>query len=341
MDVAAYVSTPNGSAVVVLGFAMVTALVMEAINFALMKAVEKRPWWPHTAALQKQLMLNFGVKEENCTPEALLDSYVFVLCICGHHFVTGGMTLPVIIYGWSGAGATGQLLFLMAVLADVGFDVYDWIKKFFLTFFHSVFKFLGPPYPLSGFIVMCCLHHPLAMTLVIPMNLKYSSLPDYHKIACSLLLAAGVCFLAGQYKFTLNMKDRFEFIQIKTITLVQCITIWYTRGFVWFTSFYSAMSHFRAEGDTTFCIGGCIAGTLMSLFNLVLLSDVTMTTVKTLPKPLPATEEQREELQSDLVRQHSSMMLPGQIGFGARKMRSAVKAAVAAQKFKAALHKDQ
>jgi len=338
-DLRNYIGTLGGCLVVVLSLAAVTGAVCELINIRVMKVVEKMPWWPSAQPLQKGLMMNFGFAEDTCTPEMMLEGFSFVLLICGHHFLMGMAMVPVVVRGWSGAGPTGQLLFLMAALGDVSFDVYDTIKKFLLTFFPSTFKSWGTC-PLPFFIIMCLLHHPLAMLLVIPMNMKYSYMPEYHKIACSLLLAAGICFLSGQYKFTLDVKSKREFLQYKAIVLVQFVTIWYTRCLVWFPQLYYALSYFRAQGDTHFLVGGCVAGGLMSLFNVIMLLDSTTAALKWLPRPLPDTEETREELQADLIRQQGDLVAPGApavLGKAAKTMRTTVKVAVAAQRFKAPL----
>merc|ERR1712039_221709 len=127
----------------------------------------------------------------------------------------------------------------------------------------------------------------------IPMNMRYVSLQAYHYIACSLLLAAAICFGTGQYKFTLDTSKRWELIQFKAIVLVQAVTIWFTRGYVWFTQLYIVLAHFRSQGDTSFLYGGCVAGALMSLFNLVMLADATTAAIKWLPKQVLPSEREK------------------------------------------------
>lgn len=336
-DLRAYISSFEGSAVVVLLLAVVTAVVVECVNQLIIKAVAKKPWWSSAEPLQKQLMMNFGYPEEACTPEVLVESYAFVLVGCGHHFLIGSLMIPVIVYGWSGAGSTGQLLFMMAVLEDVGYDVYDFIKKFCLTFFPSKCKCLGAACPLPFFIIVCCIHHMLALTLVIPMNLKYAYLPEYHTIACSLLLAAGICFLSGQYKFTLSMKDRGEFLQFKAIVLIQFLTVWYTRCLVWFPNAYAILTIFYGQGDSAYFYGGLVGSTLMSLFNIIMLIDATVAALKWLPKSPPASEDDHDDLKFEIARQQSNLILPASdkvLGLGARKVRVSIGVSVAAQRFK-------
>lgn len=339
MALADYLGTVGGNIVLVLPLTVITALVCEKLNAAVIRYVEKRPWWPRARPLQKALCMNFGFPAEACTPPVLVEAFAFVVVFCGHHFLMGFMMLPVVCWGWSEAGTTFQLLLMMAALGDVALDLYDWIKKFLLTFFPNAFKSLGGPCPLPAFIVMCCLHHPLAMTLVIPMNARYAHLPAYHKIAASLLLAAGICFLTGQYKFTLDMRNRGNFVQYKVIVVLQLATIWFTRGIVWFTQLYAALTYFYNQGDKSFFIGGCIGGGLMSLFNLIMIMDCSTAAIKWLPRPLPQDDEQHDELQDDVVKRLSSTVAPMSSLIVKKKMRTLVKVAVAAQKFKASIHK--
>lgn len=337
MDVLPYLGSLGGSAVVVLLLAVVSAVAFETANRRVVKFVEAAAWWPQAAPQQKTLMMNFAYPEEYLGPEALLDAFAFVVLFVGHHLLTGAMTLPVVVLGWSGAGLWGQALFLCAGLADVALEVYDIVKKTFLCFFPSKFKWLGPPCPLAYFVIVCVLHHPLAIALVIPMNLKYSDLPAYHYTMSSLLLAAGICFLAGEYKFTLDTDKRRDMLQYKAIAVIQFVTIWFTRGFVWFTQVYAALLHFRAQGDWPFFVGGCVFAALMSCFNLVMLVDCTTAALKWLPKPLPQAEQLGNKEAADTTTTPGQQAAPSPVvtELGAQRLYGTTsKDAVAEQSFK-------
>mmetsp|Transcript_64547 Transcript_64547/g.179574 ORF Transcript_64547/g.179574 Transcript_64547/m.179574 type:complete len:347 (+) Transcript_64547:121-1161(+) len=340
MDLQAYLYTYQGSLVVVLALFMPTALACEGLTLAIMKVVARRVWWPTAMPLQKGLMMNYGYTEDQCTPENCLESFAFVLVICGHHFLMGLLTTPVVAMGWSGAGPTWQLLFMLALLGDVTYSLYDWIKKFCLTFFHAHCKCLGPPCPKPFFIILCVLHHTLSMVMVVPMNVKYSFLPAYHRIACALLLAAGICFLTGQYKFTLDVQNKGHYMQFKVIVVVQFVTLWYTRGFVWLSQIYSALTFFHAQGDTHFFIAGCVASALMTLFNVVMLMDCTTAALKWLPKGFPEDEEEFQDLQADILRQCSTTLSLGARRASQKEMHSTLMVAMAAVKFKKPLLRD-
>merc|ERR1712232_997740 len=137
---------------------------------------------------------------------------------------------------------------------------------------------------------------------VVPMNLHYPYLEPYHEIVCALLLAAGICFLAGQYKFTLNTKTVEGFYQYKLIVVVQLVTILFTRGYVWFTRVWACLAHFRSNGDTPFFVAGCFCAGMMSLFNLLIINDSVSAAVKWLPRSRPQQEEEHEELRGEIVK---------------------------------------
>lgn len=210
----------------------------------------------------------------------------------------------------------------------------DVFKKVMLYFLNGPAKMIGfqGTVPLPLVIIICCLHHPLAMLLVVPMNLKYSVLVQYHRIVTSLLLAAGVCFVSGQYKFTLDVSKKSGFIQFKFIVLLQLVTILFTRGLLWFTQMPSALHHFYIVGDTSFLVGGAIGGVLMSLFNVIMILDATTAAVKWLPKPMPTEgSDEHGELLTDMA---ANTLIPLPFGGSEKSLRVDAKVLVAALKFK-------
>lgn len=338
-----YLSNARGCFVFVSVLAVVTGLVFETLNKKLMDMVRSKPWCAQAMDLQKALMMNFGFKEEECTFEAKLDGYSFVIVLAGHHCLAACCMLPVFLMGWEAAGSTGQLLFVVGALSDVAFDMFDWFKNFCRTFLYSYIPW-SSPCPLAPFIVLCCLHHPLAMSMVIPMVLHYPTMRSFHLIAVSLLLAAGVCFLSGAYKFTLDVKSKGGFMQYKAVVILQLVTIWFTRGYVWFTQVYVTLTTFRSHGDTNFFIAGSVAAVLMSLFNIVMILDATDAAKKWLLRPVPTEDGEHEELKVQIVRSTSSVLgvpdiLTEILSPEAKQFRASVKVLVAANRFKKGISK--
>jgi hypothetical protein len=273
--------------------ALVQAVVLEAAKKRIVRTVVAKPWWTQAMPLQSALMQSFGYKEEELTPEVCVDSYGFVISVCASHTLSGLGILPVVIWGWEEAGYACQVLFKMSVLLDVGFDLYDEVKAVCLCFFHRYFAYWGPELPLRYFVIVNVLHHPLAMIMATPMAVYHPSMAAFHKIAGSLLLAAGVCYLAGAYKFTLDMKTRSGLMQFKAIVALQAVVIVYTRGYLWFANAFELLSTFNDMGDTTFFNVGSFAVLLMSVFNLILLGDALKAAKKWLPKSMPQENKKR------------------------------------------------
>jgi len=178
----------------------------------------------------------------------------------------------------------GQLLFFLGSLSEVGFEIYDWTKTFLLTFFPSSVPQLGPPGPVKAFVLICILHHSTVLGMTIPMNLSYPWLASYHQIAFSLLVSAGVCFLAGQYKFTLDAKLQGDLASIKRIMLLQFFVNWTTRIFMWFPAVYATLRMLHSKGDLAFIIGACLGAVGMSLYNVIIALDATQAFLKWLPR---------------------------------------------------------
>ena len=67
---------------------------------------------------------------------------------------------------------------------------------------------------------------------MIPLNVFLLRNPDYHSVICSLLLAAGVCYGMGQYKYTVDISKPRGLRLVKVIAVTQFGVIVVTRVFV-------------------------------------------------------------------------------------------------------------
>ncbi|CAK0892053.1 unnamed protein product, partial [Prorocentrum cordatum] len=282
---------PQGMVLFVAASALVTGIVFETILKSLTPWVATKEWWPRARPLQKSLMLNFGVPEAACDDFTLRQYYSYVIILCTHHLICGLMMVPVVAYGWTESRSTSQACFVVAVLMDVALNVYDWVRMFANTFlFESVGKKLFGGVekgPLQMFIVLGVLHHTLALVTVCPLLLLYPDLASFHAIAMSLLLAGGICFTSGSYKFTLDLTKFPDCCQFKFIVALQATTILYTRGYVWFPQVYSALNKIWADGNLRFFCGGCAAAALMTLFNVLMILDAVGAAAKWLPRSMP------------------------------------------------------
>merc|ERR1712127_1115485 len=149
-----------------------------------------------------------------------------------------------------------------------------------------------------GIGVVC--HHQLAIFMILPMLWHYPEIEPFHRIACSLMLAAGISYTTGAYKFTLNTSEPGGFCRYKAVVVIQLVTIYYTRLYLWFTETYKLLQIFSEpapRGSDAFFWGACIGCFLMSFFNMAMVGDATSAAIKWLPRKMPTAEEEKEELE--------------------------------------------
>lgn len=214
------------------------------------------------------------------TEENAVFGFVWVITMCITHVISATLMLPVVVFGWEAAGETGQVWFLLGTLSEVGFDIYDLSKATLLTFCPAPFPFLGPKNPIKCFILLGVFHHCTVLGMTIPLNVHYPTMVAYHRIAFALLFSAGVCYLSGQYKFTLDGRKADDLRTIKQIMTVQLCMNWVARFFMWFPCVYSTLSTFYEAGDMGFFRGACAGALGMSLYNILVVLDATAAFVK-------------------------------------------------------------
>jgi len=275
-----YLQTLEGQLRVAFSFAVLWSISIEVARRKIATWVSKAPWWPCARPNQISVMENFGYTKGEVTEEHAIYGFVWVITMCITHVVSASLMLPVVLLGWKGAGETGQACFLLGTLSEVGFDIYDGVKVVLLTFCPSPFPFLGPKNPIKTFILIGVFHHATVLSMTIPMNLNYPTLTAYHWVAFSLLFSAGVCYLSGQYKFTLNGKTAQGLQTIKQIMALQFVMNWGARCFLWFPCVYTTLSTFYVVGDMGFFRGACMGALGMSLYNILVVLDATAAFLK-------------------------------------------------------------
>eukprot|EP00933_Yihiella_yeosuensis_P068737 TRINITY_DN7469_c0_g3_i1.p1 TRINITY_DN7469_c0_g3~~TRINITY_DN7469_c0_g3_i1.p1 ORF type:complete len:297 (+),score=49.86 TRINITY_DN7469_c0_g3_i1:80-970(+) len=279
--------TVQGHLLVALPLAILTALFFELFSLSFAKFASDTAWWSRAKGPAASFFKNFGMNTSS--DAALIDGFSWLVCICLHHVMCAMLLLPVLFMGFEAAGPWGQLAFFLGTCGDLGFDIYDFCKKFWMTFFpnHPLISSWSPC-PRKFFFVVCVLHHGMAMTMLIPMNMKYSHLPEYHLIAVSLLGAAGICYACVLYKFTLDAKTQIGMLQCKGIVLMQFAVIVVTRVLAFFPAAFSLLTRFYDSQDSPFFFGGVIGAALMGLFNSILVVDATTALIKWMPRVMPS-----------------------------------------------------
>jgi len=279
----------DGYILVIIGLAIAQGIAFELLVPFVLGGVRHKPWWPQAFELQKALMMNFGYVESEIHEKMALESYCYVLTFGCHHCIAAALTMPVAFCGWEAAGLTGQYLFLGASLATVGLDVFDAGRLTLLSWFPHTFKCWHERVPLGYWFIGAVLHHTTSIIMMLPMCLNYMTLRSFHVITCTLLTAGGIAFTTGPYKFTIDTSSKDGLSKYKVVVVVQLLTVWITRAFVWFPQAYSLLTTIRETAGMPLFVGTCVAGTLMSLFNVLNMLDSLDAAAKWLPKSIPDT----------------------------------------------------
>jgi len=270
--------TVQGQALGAVVFAVFWMAFIERVHGPLQNYVLSCAWWPNAFPNQKNTMVNFGFPKDMITEKRAAWAFVWIITMCITHMASALLMIPVVVLGWGGAGVAGQTLFILGTLSEVGFDIYDWLR---------LVSLIGDqvyPVPLKLFALLCGCHHTTVLSMVIPMNLKYAHLPEYHYIGFSLLFSAGVCYISGHYKFTVNAKTPTGLLTCKAIVTLQFVMNYISRLFIYFPAAYSALMTFHENKDSRFFYGGLVGMVGMGLYNVVVLVDATTAAAKWLAK---------------------------------------------------------
>ena len=273
------------------GFCVFWAVVIELWLKLNVPWLAKQPFWKGGAQdVQRKLLNNFGFPSEPTPPkfpEGLTEAFVTeswsaALVYSFTHAVCVAPCMPVAIYGWEAVSAEWRTAFVLGALGDLGFTLYDELKTTWRALcWQSFQKITGQaPVTMGFWTIMCVLHHPMSLCILFAMNANYVWLPAYHRIVFSLLFAAAICVGLGQYKMTLDIKTRVGLLKFKVSVVIPFFLMLWARGYVWATEAYSALKFFHDAGDDAFFYGALPLSLLMTLFNLVLIVDVTQSFVK-------------------------------------------------------------
>jgi hypothetical protein len=264
-----------GQVFVALIFAGLWMSCIEGINPKLWVYVKKQSWWKRAHPNLRGMMVNFGYPKDGITESMAVEIFTWIITMCVTHIISASLMLAV------------------GTLSEVGFDLYDGPKLFVLAFFkdRSPTLFNGASaVPKMSFFLVGGLHHTTVLSMVIPMNTKYIHLPQYHYIAFSLLFSAGVCYLAGHYKFTIDAKTPQGLRMCKNIVFLQFVMNFVSRLFIYFPAAFHALKTFYTNGDFAYMYGGLVGMTFMGLYNLVVLGDAASTAIKWYGKTCKAGE---------------------------------------------------
>lgn len=289
-------STLQGQLTPAVFLAVVWAVVFESAVPSIKRRIEKAAWWPGAVPQVKSMMYGWGFPQsptanfrDGTSDEMAAETYAMFVVTCCHHVLSCLLILPVLFWGWQQSSGIVRGSFFLGTLSDVGLDLYDTAKRVLtLPAVRQACPALQclseTACPEKFFIVVVVLHHLLVLSLMVPMNMYYPHLACYHQVFAALSGAAGVCYSLVLYKFTINAASRQGLLICKAISVLQFLTMVYTRGLIWFSQAWAAIAHFHSQGDLVFLTAGCAGGFLMTLFNVMTIVDATKAVAKWLPK---------------------------------------------------------
>jgi hypothetical protein len=267
-------------------FAIVWGVVSTLVGRIVVPWLLNQPFFRDRALEpQKQALRNYGFTV--VTDSIAAEAYALGFLLGAHHTACGCCMLPVVALGWEAASPEYRGLFILGMLNDVAWDLYDQVRMTARTFFHRPLKL--DPMPLAGWVVACCLHHPLSLSMAIPLLLWYPELPAFHAVACSLLLTAGICCFFCNYKFSLDLTHPRDFMLFKGVALAHMAVGASTRLLLFPPLAWSAIQHFRADPTVSlgFFVGACACAILIGVFNVIIVFDASQTAIKWLFRPIP------------------------------------------------------
>lgn len=334
---------------IAVGLALFWGVVLEASKKKIFDALPSTSWWQTNALYPtKAMMSSFGYpkhptdKFPNAVTEPMArDFFAFLVAICSQHFVSALCMLPILVYGWEDSSDSLKSLFVLGTISDFGFDLYDSYNSSVRTFS----KKHTNPLPIDFWIIIVAMHHTLALSLMLPMNLNYVNRYEYHQTACSLLMAAALCYGLGCYKFTLDIaKKNSDFLLYKLLVVVQLGIILYTRVYLWFPAASSFRAHVKEQDDTAFFYGASFMIGVFSLFNVILVVDGVKAVAKCVPKKFPKSKLERESSVKEFQQATAALDFPGVAPLSAvtkmlakRKFKGAVHSVIAAQRMESSM----
>jgi hypothetical protein len=187
----------------------------------------------------------------------------------------GGFFLVSILF--ASPGHVGSVVAAMGrhgALHECGHEIMDTLRIVYKIAFGTpeekkVFK--------GAFSVVLMMHHTLGLCMIIPMNVYYGDQYWYLYCACILQFVAAVAMFLQQWGYTINAKTHLTTLQLNVT--VSFLIMVYGRVYAWSLAIYNLLPIFKAD-SLNFYYAACVLCAIFSLFNFLLLTDVTKKFVK-------------------------------------------------------------
>lgn len=217
------------------------------------------------ARINQKAQANFGIRV------SLEEAYVLTSETDGfflRHILGGLMCLPSVLGGLGLPSHVSAAFACHGALHEVGCEVqgtlsrvYDWIYG------GDMCKKRTP----KGLALVFAMHHVMGICLVIPMNLYFHDLSEYHELVFCLQFAAGVAMACQTWTALLDAASILEGRHMRASAAVVLATMLWSRLFRAYL-ILRLLAMFRLKSLPFFLIG-VIATIFMSTINLLIIGD--------------------------------------------------------------------
>eukprot|EP00808_Paulinella_micropora_P007077 g65713.t1 len=268
---------------------------------------DKQPWRQRWLDLNDNGLRAVGIELDDPALSELFALRMIPIMI--QHCIGGIVCLPSVL-GWGDAAITAALA-RHGALSEGGFELSDLSNGICKVLFRG--EEGRKMYPFSLRIVML-LHHTMGLSMIIPMNLICPDNRDYHHLVSLLQFAAFLAMVCQQYGYTLDVSKPSDLFKMQVMCALVFLNLVYSRALAFGYTIYRLLMHFWSHGLMRLLVGGCIATTMMSVFNVVLLLDAHKRLLKFMKlarefKTAPPKETKEKNERIKLMRQASADLL--------------------------------
>ena len=276
---AAAMDLPYGSQLQwALALAVAWDIALRLVDQGLGAYLTGKPWLPHTLQNGRRMAYGFGFPQrpgpgfpEGVSHGLALEMYLWLCHVVVCDGVSGALTLPAALAGWAACGVWGRRAFVVGTLLHLGSALRDFVRITLATFMPHAFGLSR--LPLTLWVIMCVLHHPTSLALVIPTNLRYLHHPIYHQVCAGLLFGSSLVTTAGVIRLTLDTTRPRERLAYNAMVLFQALLVVAIRLVHWVPAYGSGMWIAAQDREWGFVCGGLLFGGLLSLFNAIIVWD--------------------------------------------------------------------
>jgi len=229
--------------------------------------VKKQPWCEQWTALNKATFKKAFFVDFKTTEEAFDFACLFVGIITQH--AIGGALCCASVFNLASVSLATTLAGHGA-MCEVGWELQDVVVRAYQLVFGGSGGKAKNPTPL---LVILAIHHSMGLGMAIPMNLSFASEPYYHEMVFLLQFAAAFALMTQNYGYTLDTKTASGLLRMKMAVTLTLIVMIYSRVLRFAYCGYQLLCIAYASGNTHLFFGGSIVVVLMSLLNILFVSD--------------------------------------------------------------------